>query len=235
MHVTGIDHYVSRGAHKLRAGLDRFGIDPADRLVLDLGASTGGFTQVLLERGARIVQAIDVGRNQMVEPLRDDPRVRLVEGCNARSLTAQTLLDLTDVSDRPTLVVADLSFISLTLILPAIAATAAADADLMLLIKPQFEVGRGGIKDGIVVTPQGRADAINTVLESAATHGYHAVGLERSPILGGQGNLEYLVHFQRSSTPNPTEWKACLPALTEEPSAGDPEHPSGTRKEKHDG
>lgn len=215
IHVTRADHYVSRAAHKLRSGLADFGIDPAGRLALDLGASTGGFTQVLIEHGARAVQAIDVGHGQMVDGLRADARVHLVEGCNARDLTAEMLASVTGIPERPDLVVADLSFISLTLVLPAIAATAAAAADLVLLIKPQFEVGRDGIHDGIVVSDARRADAIRTVLRSAAEHGYDARGLMRSPIVGGNGNIEYLVHLQRTAEPNPTEWEACLPSLTE--------------------
>ena len=213
--VTGTDHYVSRAAHKLRSGLSGFGIDPAGRLSLDLGASTGGFTQVLLEQGARAVQAIDVGHGQMVDTLRADPRVHLVEGCNARDLTAEMLARDTEIPERPELVVADLSFISLTLVIPAIAATADEAADLVLLIKPQFEVGRGGIQDGIVVSNARRADAIRSVLRSAAEHGYDARGLTRSPIAGSNGNIEYLVHFQRTPAPNPTEWEACLPSLSE--------------------
>lgn len=118
--VTGDDHYVSRGAHKLVAALDEFALDATGRLALDLGASTGGFTQVLLERGANTVLAVDVGHDQLAPELRGDDRVRVVEGCNARELDADMLAELTGVADRPSLVVADLSFISLTLILPAI-------------------------------------------------------------------------------------------------------------------
>ena len=212
--VAGSDHYVSRAAHKLISALDTFAVDPAGRLALDLGASTGGFTQVLLERGARMVQAIDVGHGQIDAALRADPNVRLVEGCNARDLSAERLAGLTGITERPTLVVADLSFISLTLILPAIAATAADTADLLLLIKPQFEVGRTGVRDGIVVAPERRSQAIRTVLAAAANLGYHVHGLERSPIVGGSGNIEYLVHFQREPAPNPTEWEGRLSALT---------------------
>ena len=209
------DHYVSRGAYKLLAGLDSFALDPTDRVALDLGASTGGFTQVLLERGARRVLAIDVGRDQLAQELRADARVRLVEGCNARTLTAQTLRELTGEPERPTLVVADLSFISLGLILPAIEQTADSDADIVLLIKPQFEVGRTGVSDGIVTSPSAREGAMRTVLAAAASLGYHAAGLRRSPIVGAGGNIEYLVYFQRSAASNPAEWDEHIARLSE--------------------
>lgn len=203
--VRGSDHYVSRGAHKLVAALDAFGIDPHARLALDLGASTGGFTQVLLERGAREVLAVDVGHGQLAASIRQDARVRVVEGCNARNLDAGMLGELTGVTELPSLVVADLSFISLTLILPAIARCAAAGADLALLIKPQFEVGR--VKDGVVLAPELWAQAITTVLASAAENGFAVRGLERSPIAGGEGNREFLVHLTHTNPTDPREWE----------------------------
>lgn len=213
--VLGGDHYVSRGAHKLVSALDTFGIDPHARLALDLGASTGGFTQVLLERGAREVLAVDVGHGQLAEVIRQDKRVRVVEGCNARNLDAAMLAELTGVDELPSLVVADLSFISLTLILPAIARCAASGADLALLIKPQFEVGR--VKDGIVRGPELWAQAIDMVLASAAENGFATRGLARSPIAGGEGNREFLVHLVRTSPADPREWEdrvreLCAPA-----------------------
>lgn len=214
--VSGNDRYVSRGAHKLIAGLDGFGIEAAGRLALDLGASTGGFTQVLLERGAREVLAVDVGHDQLVPELRKDPRVRVVEGCNARELTAEGLAADTGVVEAPTLVVADLSFISLTLILPAIARVAAPRAELILLIKPQFEVGRTGIREGIVVDPALRAEAIRTVLGSAAENGFAVQGLEPSPIAGSHGNREFLVHLSRGGDADPTEWEARIAELVPE-------------------
>lgn len=214
--VSGTDRYVSRGAHKLIAGLDGFGIAAADRLALDLGASTGGFTQVLLERGAREVLAVDVGHDQLVPELREDPRVRVVEGCNARELTAAGLAADTGVAEAPMLVVADLSFISLTLILPAIARVAAPRAELILLIKPQFEVGRTGIREGIVVDPALRAEAIRTVLGSAAENGFAVRGLAPSPIAGSHGNREFLVHLSRGGDSDPTEWEARIAELVPE-------------------
>lgn len=211
--VSAADHYVGRAAGKLVAGLDLFGIDPGGRLALDLGASTGGFTQVLLERGVRLVQAIDVGHGQMAAEIERDHRVRLVEGCNARELQRESLAADTGEPAQPSLVVADLSFISLTLILPAIARCAAPDADLVLLIKPQFEVGR--VRDGIVTDPRLWEQAIRTVLRSAADCGFACRGLAVSPVIGGSGNREYLAHFARGNEPDPTEWDGQIVALSE--------------------
>ncbi|MFA5607649.1 MAG: TlyA family RNA methyltransferase [Leucobacter sp.] len=209
--VAGFDRYVGRAAGKLIAGLDRFAIDPTGRLALDLGASTGGFTQVLLERGARAVQAIDVGHGQMDDVLARDPRVRLVEGCNARNLDPELLASSTGIAEPPSLVTADLSFISLTLVLPAIERCAAADAELLLLIKPQFEVGR--VRDGVVTDPAQRAEAIRGVLAAAATHGFACRGIEQSPVIGGTGNVEYLCVLVRGPAPDPSEWDERILAL----------------------
>lgn len=213
--VRDSDHYVSRGAQKLIAAFDAFGIDPHARLALDLGASTGGFTQVLLERGAREVLAVDVGHGQLAELIRNDTRVRVVEGCNARNLDAATLAELTGVHERPSLVVADLSFISLTLILPAIARCVGEGADLALLIKPQFEVGR--VKDGIVLDPELWAKAIDAVLVSATEHGFAVRGLERSPIAGSEGNREFLVHLVHTKPVDPREWESRVRELCTQP------------------
>lgn len=210
--VSGDDHYVGRAAHKLIAALEQFDVDPAGRIALDLGASTGGFTQVLLERGVAAVQAIDVGHDQLAAQLRGDARVHLVEGRNARELTPENLAADTGLDERPSLVVADLSFISLSLVLPAISECAAPDAELLLLIKPQFEVGR--VRDGVVTSPEQWAEAIRIVLEAAARHGFAARGIADSPIEGGAGNREYLAHFERAAAPVPTEWESRIAALT---------------------
>ena len=234
--VTGGDHYVSRAAHKLIAGLDEFGVDPGGRLALDLGASTGGFTQVLLERGARLVQAIDVGHDQLVPALRDDRRVRLVEGRNARDLTPENLAADTGEPEAPSLVVADLSFISLGLVLPAIVRCAAPNADLVLLIKPQFEVGR--VRDGVVTDPALRAEAIRIVLRAAAEQGLAARGLARSPIAGGTGNREFLVHLAAAGGAHPTEWEGRIAELCGEegrvvPSGGSASAHERTESHEH--
>lgn len=203
--VTGEDRFVSRGAHKLVAAIAEFGLQPAGRVAMDLGASTGGFTQVLLEHDPEVVLAIDVGHDQMVPEIAADPRVRSIEGCNARELTAERLADLTGVAERPSLIVADLSFISLTHILPAIARCASEDAEAAVLVKPQFEVGR--VRNGIVLDPEQWAQAIRTVMQSAAEHGFVTRGLAPSPILGGEGNREFLLWIARGTPADQTEWE----------------------------
>jgi 23S rRNA (cytidine1920-2'-O)/16S rRNA (cytidine1409-2'-O)-methyltransferase len=195
LEVAPTDSYVSRAAHKLVAALDGFALPVADRLALDAGASTGGFTQVLLERGAGRVIAVDVGHGQLVPALARDPRVSAHEGVNVRDLDPARLTELTASDRKPDLVVADLSFISLTHVLPALRAVAAEDADFVVLIKPQFEVGRGGVKEGIVRDPGLRADAIRDVLWAAWDVGLGTAGLLASPIAGTSGNREYLAHL----------------------------------------
>ena len=204
--VATSDHYVSRAAHKLIAALDAFPVPVTDRLVLDVGASTGGFTQVLLERDARRVIALDVGHGQLVDQIRSDSRVAVVEGSNARFLTAQTLAEQSGVDEVPTLVVGDLSFISLTTVLPALAETVGSSADFVLLIKPQFEVGRTGIREGIVRDAGLREDAINGVLWAAWDLGLPTAGILPSPIAGNSGNHEYLVWLSVAHGLNPSEW-----------------------------
>lgn len=194
--ITGTDHYVSRGAHKLIGALDTFGIPVEGRVALDVGASTGGFTQVLLERGIDTVLAIDVGHGQLDPSLLGHERVRLFEGCNARYLTPETLAEGTGDERAPDLIVGDLSFISLTQVLPALTAVQARSADIMMLIKPQFEVGREGIGDGVVTDPKLQHAAVQRVLESALGLGLSVVGLTESPIVGSHGNREFLVHLR---------------------------------------
>ncbi|MDR5701759.1 TlyA family RNA methyltransferase [Agromyces aerolatus] len=212
--VANADHYVSRAAHKLLAALDAFGVDPAGRVALDAGASTGGFSQVLLERGARSVLAVDVGHDQLATELRDAPGLVLVEGCNVRHLDAAALARLTGVDDAPTLVTADLSFISLTNVLPALQASAADDADLVLLVKPQFEVGRGGVREGVVRDASARSDAVMGVLWAAFDLGLGVLGVIASPIAGGHGNHEYLVHLRARAGSDPSQWTGRVDQLT---------------------
>ncbi|WP_173923806.1 TlyA family RNA methyltransferase [Agromyces sp. Marseille-P2726] len=204
--VAASDHYVSRAAHKLIAALDGFGVDPARRVALDAGASTGGFSQVLLERGARAVLAVDVGHGQLAPELQEAHGLVLVEGCNVRNLDRARLADLTGVSEPPSLVTADLSFISLTTVLPALRTTAADDADFVLLVKPQFEVGRGGVREGVVRDSALRSEAVANVLWAAFDIGLGTAGVLSSPIAGSHGNHEYLVHLTATSGVNPTEW-----------------------------
>ncbi len=206
--VDGDDRYVSRAALKLVAALDASGIDVRGMLALDLGASTGGFTHVLLERGSRSVIALDVGHGQLAPELRADARVVVVEGENARALTAERLATVSGVAERPDIVVGDLSFISLALVLPAIVATVGTEVPIVLLIKPQFEAGRQGIREGIVRDAVVREDVIMAVLWAAGDLGLHASELLSSPIVGTGGNHEYLAVFRPGVAVHPTEWRA---------------------------
>ncbi|HEY1612881.1 MAG TPA: TlyA family RNA methyltransferase [Rhizomicrobium sp.] len=179
---------VSRGSVKLAAALDTFALSPAGRICLDLGASTGGFTQILLERGARKVYAIDVGQGQLHVSLRKDARVVSREKCNARHLARQ------DVPDPVTALVADVSFISLKLALPPALALAEPGAWLVALVKPQFEVGRGNVgSGGIVRDAQARKEALDSIAQWLPLQGWQVGGTMESPIAGGSGNREYLL------------------------------------------
>ncbi len=211
--VAGVDHYVGRGAHKLIAALDAFGIRTDGRLALDMGASTGGFTQVLRERGARRVLAVDVGHEQLAAAVAADPGVVSVEGYNVRHMTPENLADVTGESAAPDIIVGDLSFISLELVLPAVAAVAAPDADVVLLVKPQFEVGRTAVRGGLVTDPATRADAVARVVWSAWDSGFGMLGILTSPILGTHGNSEYLVHLAPGRGSDPSEWSDRINAL----------------------
>jgi 23S rRNA (cytidine1920-2'-O)/16S rRNA (cytidine1409-2'-O)-methyltransferase len=192
--LVGQDHpWVSRGGVKLAAALDAFGVDPAGRRCLDVGASTGGFTDVMLSRGAAQVVALDVGRGQLDWRLRQDPRVVVMEGVIAR------LLAPADVPGPFDLVTVDVSFISLRLVLPALIPVLAADGDLVALIKPQFEAGRGQVgRGGVVRDPVVREAAILSVLESARELGLDCRGRIPSPIPGPAGNVEELAWFRRA-------------------------------------
>ncbi|PDQ35845.1 MAG: hypothetical protein B5766_03880 [Candidatus Lumbricidophila eiseniae] len=211
--VAASDHWVSRAALKLIAALDAFAVDPRARVVLDAGASTGGFSQVLCERGSRRVLAVDVGHGQFSSQLRGTAGLVVVEGCNVRELTAERLAALTGEAERPSLVTADLSFISLTTVLPALCATATAAADFVLLIKPQFEVGRSGVREGIVRDPALRAAAVMSILRAAYDLGLNTVGVCASSIVGEHGNHEYFVHLARFGGVAPNEWMSRVESL----------------------
>ncbi|MBO6718999.1 MAG: TlyA family RNA methyltransferase [Rhizobiaceae bacterium] len=181
--------YVSRAALKLVHALDHFGFDPANRIALDVGASTGGFTQVMLERGAAHVIAIDVGHGQMRPGLASDPRVRNIEGLNARDLRQEDLAGRT-----PAFVVSDVSFISLRLALPPALALASPGAFGVFLVKPQFEAGRGQIGKGGIVDPTlGGEIATDMAGWLGEQPGWRAAGVTASPIEGGDGNREFLL------------------------------------------
>jgi 23S rRNA (cytidine1920-2'-O)/16S rRNA (cytidine1409-2'-O)-methyltransferase len=179
-----IRRFVSRGGEKLAGALDDLGLDPADRACLDVGASTGGFSDCLLQRGARHVVALDVGYGQLHEKLRQDARVTVLERTHARDLRADQLPEAVD------LVTADVSFISLRLLLPAIRA-AAPRAELLLMVKPQFEVGRGQVgKGGVVRDDALRESAVAAVREAAIELGYRPRGQVDSRLAGPKGNRE---------------------------------------------
>ncbi|MGE3275271.1 MAG: TlyA family RNA methyltransferase [Vicinamibacterales bacterium] len=198
--VAGPDHpWVGRGGIKLAHALDVFGIDPGGRLGVDIGASTGGFTDVLLARGARHVIAVDVGRNQLHWKIRSDPRVTVLEGVNARSLTPDQLPGL---GAGAGIVTMDVSFISLRHILPAVPALLAPAADVVALVKPQFEAGRTEVgKGGLVRDPAVHARVIAEVTDAAAAVGLQRAGLEPSPITGAEGNQEFLLHLVPGNGP----------------------------------
>ncbi len=181
--------FVSRAGGKLAAALDHFSLSPKDRVCLDLGASTGGFTEVLLERGATRVYALDVGHGQMDADLVCDPRVSLREGFNARDLTAS------DLPEPVTALTADVSFISLKLALPPALALAARGAWAVVLVKPQFEAGKAAIsKGGIVRDQHAREAALAGIADFiAATPDWRVLGTMESPIQGSDGNIEYLL------------------------------------------
>ena len=190
--LTERDPYVSRGGHKLAAALDAFAIDPTGRVCLDVGASTGGFTDVLLQRGASRVYAVDVGRGQLAESLRQDRRVVSMERTNARSLTATSLPQPIDLA------VIDVSFISLDLVLGPIASTLRPGpvAPIVALVKPQFEAGRGRTDHGVVRDPAIHREVLERVIERAQAIGLGARDVIASPILGPEGNREFLLHLQ---------------------------------------
>ena len=185
--------WVSRGGLKLVAALDAFGFDPKGKVCLDIGASTGGFTQVLLERGARRVHAVDVGHGQLHARVRDDPRVVMREGFDARTLTAADFTGAEGVADLPQLLVCDVSFISLALILPKVFALAAPGAQAALLVKPQFEAGPARVSKGVVRDPAVHAEVCANATALVEKLGWRRIGLIPSPIEGGDGNKEFLL------------------------------------------
>lgn len=197
--VSGAEaDYVSRGGHKLAGALKAFtaaGLTVAGHRCLDAGASTGGFTDVLLRAGAQEVVAVDVGYGQLAWSLRTDPRVRVYERTNVRRLTPEM------IGGPVRLTVADLSFISLRLVLPALTACTEPDGDLIPMVKPQFEVGRDRVGDGVVRDPRLRAEAVIEVARTAQTMGYGVAGVVRSPLPGPSGNVEFFLWLRRDAPP----------------------------------
>ncbi len=185
--------YVGRGGYKLEGALQELGVTVCDRDALDVGASTGGFTDLLLKSGANRVIALDVGRGQLDWTLRNDPRVHMLEGCNAR------YLDADDLPYRPALAVIDVSFISLELILPPVVACLDPGGDVIALIKPQFEVGRGFVgRGGIVRDPALHGQVLYKICAFIAGNGWAVRAVVPSPLQGADGNREFFVHFRPS-------------------------------------
>ncbi len=187
--------YVSRGALKLKGALQQFQVSCDGKIAFDIGSSTGGFTEVLLEEGAKKVFAVDAGTNQLAWKLRSDPRVISRENYNARNLKFE------DFQERGSVLVMDVSFISIRLILPALQVILAPQADLVVLFKPQFEVGREWIEEGGIVRDQSHAKQVmSETIEWATAIGLKHLGTIESPIQGTDGNIEYLIHWIKSET-----------------------------------
>jgi 23S rRNA (cytidine1920-2'-O)/16S rRNA (cytidine1409-2'-O)-methyltransferase len=200
--------YVSRGGEKLAAALTAFAVDPADLVCLDVGASTGGFTDVLLQRGAARVHAIDVGRGQLAEALRRDPRVLSRERTNARQLTPAML------GEPVSLAVVDVSFISLALVLPPIVACLQPGGAVVALVKPQFEAGRGRAPGGVVRDPAVHREVLSVALSQARLAGLVPVGLVDSPLLGPAGNREFFLYaVAEPGRAEPAGWPSRIAAL----------------------
>jgi 23S rRNA (cytidine1920-2'-O)/16S rRNA (cytidine1409-2'-O)-methyltransferase len=189
--VLATEKYVSRGGLKLDGALDAFAIDPSGRVCLDIGASTGGFTDCLLQRGAAKVHAVDVGHSQMHWKIRSDPRVVAQEGINCRRLSFD------DIGEFVWLAVADVSFISLTLILPPAFELLEPEGSMVVLIKPQFELSRAAVgRGGIVTDPDAHATAVEKIRSFVVGAGWRFEGVMESPILGAAGNREFLAHLR---------------------------------------
>jgi 23S rRNA (cytidine1920-2'-O)/16S rRNA (cytidine1409-2'-O)-methyltransferase len=191
--VSEPPRFVSRGGEKLDHALDVFGVEVEGRRALDVGASTGGFTDVLLQRGAERVIALDVGRGQLHERLREDPRVLSLEATNARHLT--------ELPFTPELVTADVSFISLRQVLPAVLPLAADGWEAVVLVKPQFEAGRAEVKGGVVRSPEIHARVLRELAEAALAWDAETVGVTDSGLPGPKGNREFFLHLRHRLSP----------------------------------
>ena len=188
------DDYVSRGAHKLIGALDAFGINPENKVVLDAGASTGGFSDVLLRRGARHIYCVDVGYGQLAWKISTDERTTVMDRTNIRYLTPE------DLGTQVDLIVADLSFISLATVLPALQLVLKPEGEALLMVKPQFEVGKDALGDGgVVVENSQRIDAVNKIANKAFELGLGTAGVVASPLPGPSGNVEYFLWLKRGS------------------------------------
>ncbi|MBC7541253.1 MAG: TlyA family RNA methyltransferase [Candidatus Sericytochromatia bacterium] len=228
--VTGGLPFVSRGGLKLDKALDRFPIVVADRIALDVGASTGGFTDCLLQRGCRHVYAIDVGYGQLAWSLRQDERVTVIERTNVRHLAPEVLY--ADGRVRASLAVIDTSFISLRLVLPAVLGLLAAPQEIVALIKPQFEAGREDVGKGVIRDPQIHARVIRDVLAAAETFGLGLQGIDFSPLRGPEGNIEFLAYWRAGAESIPLDVAALVATAVatagKEPVKAEPVEPEPT-------
>jgi 23S rRNA (cytidine1920-2'-O)/16S rRNA (cytidine1409-2'-O)-methyltransferase len=205
--VVARPRWASRAGEKLAAALDAFGLDPSGQAVLDAGASTGGFTDVLLERGARVVYAVDVGRGQLIDRLRRDPRVRSMERSNLR--------DLASLPEPVGLATLDLSFISLGLVLSVVRRLLTADGQVVALVKPQFEAGRAAVpRGGVVRDPAVHAAVLRRIGQDAMAAGFGLHGLIRSPLAGADGNREFLALLGSPPGDDAGAWEARVLAVT---------------------
>jgi len=195
--VLAPEPYVSRGGHKLAAALDAFSVDPTGLVCLDVGASTGGFSDVLLQRGAARVYALDVGRGQLADSVRRDPRVIVMDRVNARNLDANAIPEPLDLA------VVDVSFISLGLVLGPVVACLRPEGRVVPLVKPQFEAGRGQVKGGVVRDPAIHRVVLERIVGLAAGVGLGATDVIASPILGPEGNREFLLDLRLGMGPAP--------------------------------
>lgn len=201
--------YVSRGGLKLEKALRVFPVSPAGKTCIDCGASTGGFTDVLLQNGAERVYAVDVGYGQLAWKLRNDPRVVNMERTNVRYISREQIPEPLDLG------VCDVSFISIRLILPAVQTLLREDGDMLCLIKPQFEAGRGKVgKKGVVRDSATHLEVLDSFVDFFPTAGYSLMGLDYSPIRGPEGNIEYLAWLKKGSHPGPVIDTAALVAAS---------------------
>lgn len=211
--VKRADHaFVSRGGLKLERALSRFGVPVKDRIAIDVGASTGGFTDCLLQHGARMVYSVDVGYGQLAWSLRQDARVRVMERLNFRHADAALFVP------KPNLAVMDVSFISTKLLFAKLVEVCEPDSDVVSLVKPQFEAGRGRVgKGGIVRDPNVHLDVLVDMLDHVTSIGWSCNGLDFSPISGGDGNIEFLAWWKMSGSPSEQaatgQWRDACPEL----------------------
>lgn len=193
--------YVSRGGLKLEGALKKFNYDPKDKVVLDIGASTGGFTDCLLQKGAKHIIALDVGHNQIDYKLRNDPRVTVIEKFNAREISKDKLMDFSGVGSWDLgfdLAVMDVSFISITKILPALKELLPENAEIISLVKPQFEAEREQVeKGGLITDPKVHEQVMDKIKKAAAASGFNILGTCDSPVTGTDGNKEFFIHLKK--------------------------------------